>query len=83
MVVIMIGRKRCMQPSKIASSGDLPSFRSASSAKSIIMMAFFLTIPISKTMPTNEYRLRSCLKISSVSNAPKPAAGRPERIVMG
>ena len=30
----------------MASSGDLPSLRSASSAKSIIMMAFFLTMPI-------------------------------------
>ena len=31
---------------KIASRGDLPSLRSASSAKSIIMIAFFLTMPI-------------------------------------
>ena len=35
----------------MASSGDLPSTRSASSAKSIIMMAFFFTMPISRMMP--------------------------------
>jgi len=29
----------------MASSGDFPSLRSASSAKSIIMIAFFLTMP--------------------------------------
>ena len=29
----------------------MPCVRSASSAKSIIMMAFFLTMPISSTMP--------------------------------
>ena len=33
--------------------------------------------------PTNAYRLSSVLKISSVSSAPKPADGRPERIVSG
>ena len=53
MVVIMMGRNRCMQPSKIASSAFIPSLR-AMSAKSIIMMAFFFTMPISKIMPTNE-----------------------------
>jgi hypothetical protein len=37
--------------SSIASTADLPCFLSASSAKSIIMMAFFLTIPISKNDP--------------------------------
>ena len=41
MVVIMMGRKRWMQPSKIASSADMPS-RRAMIAKSTIMMAFFL-----------------------------------------
>jgi hypothetical protein len=51
MVVIMIGRKRSRQASKIASAGDRPRWRSASSAKSIIMIAFFLTMPISKITP--------------------------------
>ena len=40
MVVIMIGRKRNRQASKIASRVFLLRVRSASSAKSIIMMAF-------------------------------------------
>ena len=52
-VVIMMGRNRMLQASRIASRGDLPSLRSASSAKSIIMMAFFFTSPINITMPTN------------------------------
>jgi len=52
MVVIMIGRKRTRQPSVIAVSASLPSFRCASSAKSICMMAFFLTMPISMMSPT-------------------------------
>ena len=51
-VVIMIGRKRTRQPSKIASRGAMPSPRCLSSAKSIIMMAFFFTIPTSMITPT-------------------------------
>ena len=58
-VVIMIGRKRSRQASWIASSGLLPSIRSASSAKSIIMIAFFLTMPISRMMPIIAITLRS------------------------
>ncbi len=45
-VVIRMGRKRSSAAWWMASVGDLPSLRSASSAKSIIMMAFFLTMPI-------------------------------------
>ena len=52
MVVIMIGRKRTMQASKIASWGLLRSLRCASMAKSIIMMPFFFTSPTSMMMPT-------------------------------
>ncbi len=52
MVVIMIGRKRTRHASKIASAGVRFALRCASSAKSIIMMAFFFTIPISIKMPT-------------------------------
>ena len=43
----------------MASCGVLPSFRSASSAKSIIMIAFFLTMPISRMMPISAITLRS------------------------
>ena len=52
MVVIMIGRKRTLAASRMASRGVLPWSRSASMAKSIIMMAFFFTIPTSMMMPT-------------------------------
>ena len=83
MVVIMIGRKRIMQASKIAWSGARPRARCASIAKSIIMMAFFLTMPISMTMPMMAMMLRSSWNTISVPSAPSPAAGRPDRIVIG
>ena len=51
-VVIMIGRKRIKHASTIASRGGFPSLRSASSAKSIIMIAFFFTRPTSMMIPT-------------------------------
>ena len=47
----MIGRNRRMQASTIASRGASPLVRSASRAKSIIMIAFFLTIPMRRMMP--------------------------------
>ncbi|MNU08652.1 hypothetical protein D3C72_2547960 [compost metagenome] len=50
-VVIMMGRKRTRLASKIASGAALP-FRPSSIAKSIIMMAFFLTMPMSIIKPT-------------------------------
>ena len=50
-VVIRIGRKRNRLASYMACRGGFPSSRSATSAKSIIMMAFFLTMPISRMMP--------------------------------
>ena len=60
-----------------------PSLRSASIAKSIIMMAFFLTMPISRMMPISAMTLRSVLVSISASSAPTPAEGSVERIVMG
>ena len=47
-VVMRMGRKRNRQASKMASRVFLPCSRSAINAKSIIMMAFFLTMPISR-----------------------------------
>ena len=58
-VVIMIGRKRSSAACRIASSGERPCLRSASSAKSIIRMAFFFTMPISSTMPMSAITDRS------------------------
>ena len=47
------------------------------------MMPFFFTRPTSMMIPTNAYRLNSILKMSNVRRAPKPADGKPERIVSG
>ena len=52
-------------------------------AKSIIMMAFFLTMPTSMMMPTKAYMLSSKPNASTVISAPRPAVGRPERMVSG
>ena len=52
-------------------------------AKSIIMIAFFFTMPTSMMMPTKAYMLSSMPNAISVSSAPRPAVGRPERIVSG
>ena len=60
-VVIMIGRNRNIDACTIASRGDMPCLRSASSAKSIIMIAFFFTMPISSMMPMSATTERSCL----------------------
>jgi len=61
-VVMVIGRKRRMQASKMAASGLFPSLRSASKAKSIIMMAFFFTMPISRMMPISDMTFSSALQ---------------------
>ena len=82
-VVIMIGRKRSIAASRIASRGDRPRSRSASIAKSIIMIAFFLTMPIRSTMPMMPMSDRSWPVRSSASSAPTPAEGRVDRIVTG
>ena len=52
-VVIMIGRNLTVAACTIAFSGVMCCVRSASSAKSIIMIAFFFTIPTSSISPTN------------------------------
>ena len=83
MVVIMIGRKRSRQASKIARSGARPRLRSPSSAKSTIMMPFFLTMPIRRMIPMNAISDSSVLKICSASSAPRPADGSVEMIVSG
>ncbi len=82
-VVIMIGRKRSKHAWWIASRGDLPCSRSASSAKSIIMIAFFFTMPISRTMPISAMTENSDRQAISARKAPTPADGSVERIVIG
>ena len=82
-VVIRMGRKRSWHALKIASLGLRPSVRSASIAKSIIMMAFFFTIPIRSKTPISAIRLNARWNIMSASTAPMPAEGSVERIVNG
>ncbi len=82
-VVIMMGRKRRRHASWIDSSGLLPWSRSASSAKSIIMIAFFFTMPMSSTIPMRAITLKSVRQMKSASSAPTPADGSVEMIVMG
>ena len=47
------------------------------------MMAFFLTMPISRMMPISAMTLSSVWQSSSASSAPTPADGSVERIVIG
>ncbi len=82
-VVIMIGRKRSTAASVIAASGETPRVRSASMAKSTMMMPFFFTIPISSTMPTSATTVNSVPVSIKASSAPIPAEGRVDRIVSG
>ncbi|MNS90817.1 hypothetical protein D3C72_1248820 [compost metagenome] len=79
----MIGRKRSRHACRIAFAGVIPCSRCAASAKSIIMIAFFLTMPISISTPITAISDSSTLKMNSVSNAPTAAEGKPARIVSG
>ena len=83
MVVIRIGRNRSTAAWKMASGADLPSLRSASMAKSIIMIAFFFTIPISRIRPMMPITPRSLPVINRANRAPTPADGRVDRMVSG
>ena len=67
----------------MACSGGSPSLRSASRAKSIIMMAFFSTMPMSRMMPMRAMTLKSVRQSMRDSRAPTPAEGRVDRMVTG
>ena len=67
----------------MASTGLFPSLRSASIAKSIIRIAFFFTMPMSRMMPMSAITDSSVWVRSSASSAPTPADGSVERIVTG
>ena len=75
-VVIMIGRKRKRQASRIAAGAGAPA-RWRTSATSIIMIAFFLTMPISIKSPIIAITERSSPNNSKAARAPTAAAGRP------
>ncbi len=79
----MIGRKRNRQAWKIASRAPSPRLRSAWIAKSIIMIAFFLTMPISRITPISAMIENSVCETMSASTAPTPADGNVEMIVIG
>jgi len=79
----MIGLNRSRQAWNIASLALLPSLRCASSAKSTIMMPFFLTMPMSSISPMREITLKSMWKSNNARIAPTPADGSVERIVTG
>ena len=83
MVVIMIGRKRSSERLVDRFGGVLPSLRSASRAKSTIMMPFFFTMPMSRMMPMMATISRSRWNSSRASSAPTPADGSVERMVIG
>ncbi len=82
-VVIMMGLKRSEQACAMACKGSIPKVRSACSAKSTIMMAFFLTIPISKRIPRVAIKLNSVPVAIKASRAPSPAEGSVESMVSG
>ena len=72
-----------MLASKIAVAGSSPCLRSPSSAKSTIMMPFFLTMPISRMMPMKAITVSGVLVSCSASSAPRPADGSVEMMVSG
>ena len=80
---MMIGRNRSRQAAWIASCGAMPCSRSASSAKSTSMMAFFFTMPISRMIPMMLMTESSPPVASTASRAPSPADGSVLRIVSG
>ena len=67
----------------MALSGGRLRVRAASRAKSIIMMAFFLTIPHKSSTPISAITLNSMPQAIRASKAPPPADGRVERMVSG
>ncbi|KAG0735838.1 hypothetical protein G6F24_018577 [Rhizopus arrhizus] len=54
----------------------MPCSRSAASAKSISMMAFFFTMPISRMIPMMPIMSSSVPLINNASKAPTPADGK-------
>jgi hypothetical protein len=82
-VVMRMGRNRSRAAWWIASRGDRPWCRSASRAKSIIMIPFFFTRPMSRMMPMMAIMSRGWPVRCSASSAPSVAEGRVERMVIG
>ena len=81
-VVIMIGRSRSTAASWMACRGSIPS-RCWRMATSIIMIAFFLTMPINRIMPIMAMTENGVPKISRAKVAPMPADGSVDSMVIG
>ena len=82
-VVIRIGRKRSRHASRTAATAERPRVRSASSAKSMIRIAFFLTMPIRRNTPMRAMIEKSIRNMSRARTAPTPAEGSVESTVTG
>ena len=82
-VVMRMGRRRRRQASWMADRLSLPSLFSASRAKSTIMMAFFLTMPMSRIRPMMPTTPSSMSQSVKASRAPMPAEGRVDMMVTG
>ena len=67
----------------MASREFIPSLRSAASAKSIIMIAFFFTMPISRMIPIMAMIPDRVLNRTMAISAPTPAEGSVEMMVSG
>jgi hypothetical protein len=81
-VVIRMGRKRRFAASRAASTRLFPRARSWF-ANSTIRMAFFVTRPVSITMPIWLKRLSEVPVSASPASAPVTASGTVKRIVSG
>src|SRR5260370_36428 len=62
----------------MASSGGFPSLRSASRAKSTIMMPFFFTMPMRRMMPMTAMTLSAMRQTLRERPGPRPAEGGVE-----
>ena len=82
MVVMMMGRARLRPASTIASARARPRAISAF-AKSTSMIAFFVTTPISMSIPMTTGRLIAFCVSASAMIAPPIESGREKRIVIG
>ena len=67
----------------MACTGVAPPLFCRCSAKSIIKMAFFFTMPMSSITPISAMSENSVLNSISASSAPTPAEGSVDKMVSG
>ena len=78
-----IGRRRRLAARRIAAPAEAWPARCRTMAKSIIMMAFFFTMPMGRITPIRAMIEKGLSKSISASSAPTPAEGSVERMVTG